>query len=335
MTSPIPPSPFADFEPYHFEPTSEKSKARWQNKVPIVAPRNHGVKGEIVLHNLNDSINEDRTFLESVLVEYQIASQSYTIFTVEDLFSVGYALDEEGRGNLTGDLAERITRRVIKYWLKHLSAEGDTGGIFDKRFDPAHKNGYIINNTDTLLLKIQKYPNIVLLKRRDDSEWAYDAIKELDGLFDYRHQGVRHIMVLETKLDKIQLTSQKLVDNLFDPFKKLFPQAQFHYILFSSKNALFHPVHKNNFLKNKALEIYQILQASGVNSLYFSFNETYEQYTATATHLITQYKRLAQERVAFHGTIIMEPNSIELYDRGQEPFMKLKQVSHKHWTDIS
>ena len=328
-------NPFSPIMPRLWLPHTETAKEKWADEEIYAAPRAHGVKGKMVLHNLNDSINHQLSFLDNVLLEYQIGKQSYPLFHVRDFFEVGYPISEEGRGNLTGDIAERLARRVVKYFLKHLSADGDTGGIFDRRFNPAEKDGYIITNNDRYILKIHKYPNIVLLRRKVQSEWNYDVVKELDGLFDYRCNGQRHILVLESKLDKLQLSSEKLVTNLFEPLRELFPKAHFHYILFSNAHSLFKRVHKDNFLKEKPLEIFHLLNDAGVGSFYFSFKEKYEDFTAMASHLITQYKRIAHMRVQFQGTILIDGKTLSLFDRGQSPFMKLvKEDEEFLWREV-
>lgn len=328
-------NPFEQFEPQSWEPHSEIAQKKWGDQDPYIVHRTHGVMGKVVLHNSNDQINNETTFLDTVLVEYKIGKQSYPIFRVRDFFEVGYPIAEEGHGNLTGDLAERIARRVTKYFLKHITKEGDTGGIFDERFNPQDKNGYIVTNNDEYVLKIQKYPNMVLLRRKGGSDWSYDVVKELDGFFDFRCNGKRHILVLESKLDKIQLSSEKLVTNLFDPLKELFPDVQLHYILFSSPQALFYDVHKRKILKTKAYEIFHILRYNGVGSLFLEFHEKTEEFNTAANHLIQQYNMIALRRVKFTGTIILDRNRLSLYDRGESPFMELEKTDKQYlWREI-
>ena len=59
------------------------------------------------------------------------------------------------------------------------------------------------------------------------SPWAYDNIKELDGFFDYRYLGKRNILVLESKLERLNINPERLVENLFEPLKELFPKSSF------------------------------------------------------------------------------------------------------------
>ena len=153
--------------------------------------------------------------------------------------------------------------------------------------------------------------------------------------FDYRCNGKRHILVLESKLDKIQLSSEKLVSNLFEPLKELFPDVQLHYILFSSPQALFYDVHKRKILKNKAEEIYHILKDAEVGSLFLEFHEKTEEINAMATHLILQYNLIAQRKVQFQGKIILDRNRLQLFDRGESPFMELEKTDDESlWREI-
>ncbi len=244
---------------------------------------------------------------------------------MRDLFSANYSFSDEGRGNILGDIAERVSRRVTKYFLKHHSKEGYTGGIFDKRFNPQEKNGYIITNSDQYLLKIQNYPNLIILRKSSKRPWEYDCIKELDGFFDYRFHKKRHILVLESKVDRLNINPERLIDNLFNPLKELFPQSQLHYILFSNHHSLFHESNPYRVLRGRPFQIYEKLKENGIGTLFFSFNETHNQFDKAVSHLITQYKLISHQAVDITGRIVLEHNTIHLYDSGEHPFMALNR----------
>jgi len=313
--------PFTHFNAKLWEPPGD----RLGDSEVYSVLREHGVKGTIHLHNPKDSLNKSNSFLDNVLIEYRIKHHSYPLFTVRDLFLANHSFSEEGRGNILGDIAERISRRITKFFLKHHSKEGNTGGIFDKRFNPQEKNGYIITNNDQYLLKIQNYPNLIILRKSSKNPWEYDCIKELDGFFDYRYHGKRHILVLESKVDRLNITPTRLIDNLFEPLQELFPKSQLHYVLFSNHHSLFQESNPYRILRGRPFEIYEKLKEHGVGTLFFSFNETQNQLNKAVSHLITQYKLISHQTVDMTGRIVLEHNKINLYDSGEHPFMALNR----------
>jgi hypothetical protein len=323
-------APFSYYEPTLWEPPGEK----YDDKKVFSILREHGVKGTLHLHNLNDPINKSKLLLDKVLLEYKINHHSYSIFSVKDLFTADYSFSEEGRGNIMGDIAERISRRVTKYFLKHHSPEGYTGGIFDKRFNPQNKNGYIITNNSRYILKVQNYPNLIILRNSPDTVWEYENIKELDGFFDYRFHGDRHIIVLESKLERLNINSEKLISNLFEPLKELFPGSKFHYLLFSNKTSIFHDDNPYRILRSRPFEIHKLLKEHGVGTLFFSFNESHHEFERATTHLITQYRFISHQDVDISGRITMGHNQINLFDSGEHPFLSLKRDSQTGlWSD--
>ncbi len=313
--------PFSYYEPTLWEPPGE----RFDDRKVFSVLREHGVKGTLHLHNLNDPINKSKLLLDKVLLEYQINHHSYSIFSVKDLFTADYSFSDEGRGNIMGDIAERISRRVTKYFLKHHSPEGYTGGIFDKRFNPQKKNGYIITNNSRYIFKVQNYPNLIILRNSPDAVWEYENIKELDGFFDYRYHGDRHIIVLESKLERLHINSEKLISNLFEPLKELFPDSKFHYLLFSNKTSIFHDDNPYRILRSRPFEIYDLLKDHGIGTLFFSFNESHHEFERATTHLITQYRFISHQDVDISGRITMGHNKINLFDSGEHPFLTLNR----------
>lgn len=317
---------FAEFEPFLFDAGRGAGSAVRARKLWTVR-RDHGVQGTYVLHNPNDVINEHRPYLEKILVEYRIGRNKYPLFTMSDFFETGYDFDVRGEGNLLGDLAERISRRVVKYFLKHYNREGHTGGIFDKSFGPATRHNYVVANTDTYVLKIQKYPNLVILKKSASGKYGYENIKELDGLFDYRFKKRRHILVLESKLDKININVDDLVNNLFTPLREVFPDALFSYIMFSDRKSIFKKTLDPRIreLKPTCLAIAKHLGAHDVKTMFFSFNESYCDFERMKNHLITQYRWATSLRVQFNGRITLSDREIVLFDEGETPRIKLSK----------
>ncbi len=287
--------------------------------------RNHGVAGLYKLHNLNDALNDNRPMSEKVIVEYCINDSSYILFTVADLLDAPYPFDQQSEGNILGEIGERIARRVTKYFLKHLSKRGHTGGIFDQHFDPQHREDFIVAHTDDYILKIQQYPNLIILRRTGKGKYGYENIKELDGFFDYRSSGKRHILVLESKLEKINIDCNDLTANLFSPLRKLFPEARFHYILFTDRHSIYM---RNNYdrwrrIKQLPANIYEQLSGYGIGPLFFTFNETREDFERIKNFLILQYRALRKLSLTLYGKTVVSEKEIIIFDGGESPHLKL------------
>jgi hypothetical protein len=327
--------PFRDFQPVLWVPPGSKKK---NPDTPIYSvTRDHGINGSYRLHNLNDHINTGRSLIEKVVIEYRIGNISYNLFTVGDFFDVDYPINEKAEGNIMGDIAERISRRITKYFLKHHSRQGRTGGIFDKRFDSKKRDNFIVNHTDKYVLKIQRYPNLVILKKTGTGNYGYDNIKELDGLFDYRYKRQHHILVLESKLDKINITRRDLIKNLFTPLRQFFKDAQFSYILFSDKHALYKKknMKKLRQLKHRPLGIYNTLKTNNIGVLYFTFNESREDFERMKNHLIMQYRSVVRLDVQFFGKMVLSDRKIVIFDEGETPRIKLvKDTKYGMWREV-
>ena len=314
--------PFRDFHPVAWSPQSASGQKR--EEIHSIK-RNHGVSGSYRLHNLNDEINDDRPISEKIIVEYCINGFSYILFTVADLLNSKYPFDRQSEGNILGEIGERIARRVTKYFLKHLSKRGRTGGIFDQRFDPQHREDFIVAHTDKYVLKIQQYPNLIILRRTGRGKYGYENIKELDGFFDYRYSGKRHIIVLESKLEKININCGDLTRNLFAPLRKLFPEAHFHYILFTDRHSIYI---RNNYerwrqIKQLPVTISETLGAKGVGSLFFTFNESRDDFEKIKNFLMLQYRAIRKQSLTLYGKTIISDKELTIFDGGETPHIKL------------
>ena len=326
--------PFRDFHPVKWNPQSSSGTPG-----PSIysIKRNHGVSGVFRLHNLNDEINDNRPFSEKIIVEYYVNGSSYILFTVADLLNSTYPFDRQSEGNILGEIGERIARRVTKYFLKHLSKRGRTGGIFDQRFDPQHREDFIVANTEKYVLKIQQYPNLIILRRTGRGKYGYENIKELDGFFDYRYSGRRHIIVLESKLEKININCRDLTGNLFTPLKKLFPEANFHYILFTDRHSIYV---RNNYerwrqIKQLPVAISETLAVSGIGSLFFTFNESREDFEKIKNFLILQYRAVRKQTLTLYGRSIISEKELVIFDGGETPHIKLvKDAPTGLWREI-
>ena len=323
--------PFADYQPVLWEPGRGVAG-------PIYSvTRDHGVATGYRLHNPKDEINEPREYLQRVLVEYRVGRNRYDLFTVDDLLGAGYPFEPAASGNIMGDTAERIARRITKYFLRHLRCGGRPGGIFDRRFNRDDRDNFVVAHTDRYILKVDKYPNLVILDKTGRGRYGYESIKELDGMFDYRTPGQRHILVLESKLDRIKVNRSDLITNLFGPLREFFPETRFTYVLFSSVEAIYI---KKDFERRRRLRhtmqvLYETLRDAGIGVLLFTFNESYADFERVRDHLITQYRAIAHKRVALHGRMLVSEREIVLFDAGETPHLKLvKDPASGLWREV-
>jgi hypothetical protein len=289
------------------------------------------------LHNCNDALNDDKPVSSKVIVEYCINDLCFPLFTAGELLGSTYPLDQQSEGNILGEIAERIARRITKYFLKHLSKRGKTGGVFDSHFDPQHCEDFIVANTNEYILKIQKYPNLIILRRTGKGKYGYENIKELDGFFDYRYLGKRHIIVLESKLEKINVNSNDLIANLFTPLRQLFPEARFHYILFSDRNSIYSRANYERWrqIKQFPRKINETLAAYDIGTLFFTFNESREDFEKIKNFLILQYRVLKNLTLTLFGKTIISDKELVIFDGGETPHIKLiKDTDTCLWRQI-
>jgi hypothetical protein len=325
---------FPDFEPVAWNPDDVDGGI---DKVIYSLRRDHGIHGTYHLHNPNDEINDNRNNLDKIILEYRIRTISYPLYTVGDLLNSPYPFNVRSEGNITGDIAERIARRITKYWLKHYSPHGKTGGIFDKRFNLLERDDFIIAHSPDYILKIRKYPNCVILKKTGKGKFGYENIKELDGLFDYRYFLRRHILVLECKLEKTAISIGNLMRNLFGPLQSLFPSTGFSYILFTDRNSIYQKRYltKRRQIKNFPFKIYERLKNAGIGTLFFCFNETRDDFDRMKEHLITQYRSLHKMGVSLKGKTIITDKEIAMFDEGETPHLKLiKDTVTGFWKEV-
>jgi hypothetical protein len=308
---------------------SEYLPRKWTDdgRVLYSLTRDHAVKGKIVIHGPNDDINKNR--LEHIVIGYEIKGRENTIeheiYTTQDIKSATYALGE-GHFNLTGDMAERIARRVTKYFLQHYSDLGRIGGLFSEGIR-TKRDGYVVANTQEYVLQITKYPNMVILKHireRKEDAFGYQVISEFDGLFDYRYQHRRNIVVVESKTGKIDVDSQHLIHNVFTPLRQMFPNADMYYFLFAMREKLFSPTkQEHRVLRPGVLKLQQALDGADVKTVIFNFHETRTDF-AKAEKQIRQQQTISRgEQVILEHRTDYSEECIDIYNGGQKPLLRL------------
>ena len=289
----------------------------------------HGMRTHLLFHHLADEVNRDRDELDKVLISYEITGRFYPIFTVSDFHGATYAFDDSGLSNLRGDLAERLARRVMKRFLQGFDGGfGRLGGLFDKRFNPKSRQNYVVANSENYVLKIGRYPNMILLKKTGKGAWGYQHITDLDGLFDYRYSHKRHLIILESKTGRIDLSAGVLYEKLFMPLKSLFPEANFTYALFADKRFLLdgrHPEYRA--LQETPVRIFEKLRARGIPSLFFEFNESEKDFESMCRHIFTSYRTYHRQGVTLKGRTVIGDSRIVIFGEGnnRDPYMELER----------
>lgn len=309
-----------------------------------------GAKTSYKIHNLKDSINEKKNFMDKVLIEYFVNGNSHHLYTVRDLVNPNMSFSHDSLTNIKGDILERITRRRFKHYLRHNDA-GRVAPLFGKDFNKDYRDHYIVKSNDEYVLKIKNYPNLVLLKDTKDEnigKHGYIEIKELDGLFDFRSRNgrvyKRNLIVVEVKsrnLDikiksfKNKTTKQVLKRNLFEPLKELFPDSDFYYLLVSAKNTLFQKSNNFRALNDEPIKIFKYLKSIGVKSLFATYDESNEDLNTMVEHLYTQHSLLEEKIHEMNVTMTLDDKVLILKNKGETPFMKLKKIGQDTWKEIS
>jgi hypothetical protein len=333
-----PKNPFSYFEPFPWHKYPNRSSG---DTHPVIYSTrgDHGIKSSYKLHNPNDAINIHKPLGQRALICYTIRHINYDLFTVDDFYSLGFPFDESALGNIEGELAERIARRITKYFLKHFNKQGKTGGIFDKRFTPQNREGFIVAHTDEYIMKIKQYPHLIILKKTGKGKYGYENIKELDGFFDYRFMGQRHIIVLESKLEKLNINIDDCITNLFIPLRQIFGDARFTYILFTDRKSVYHmkTIHKRRQLKQFPLRVFSHLKSCSIPTLFFTFNESKDDFHRMAQHIITQYRAMNKtDAIQLRGKTIVSHREIAIFDEGETPHIKLvKDPETSLWREVN
>lgn len=304
----------------------------------------HGLKTSYKLHNPEN--------LEDTLIEYVVNGKSYSLFKKEELLNPPRYYESEKGGNIMGEIAERIAWRLTKNFLKRFSKKGDIGGMFDERFNPKDREGFLVTHNETHVLKIKNYPNLILLEKKpreeksdnkdikfsgqpeQEKKFGYKKIKEIDGLFDYRYFKQRHLIALETKVNEIGSDTENLVKKLFQPLNQLYPDAHLTYLHFSSKNAILEENNKYRKIKEKTKEIYEGLSQNNISPLFFTFNESYKDMKLMKEHLMNYYKLLNEQEVVFKSKTTVSPNEINIFNGSDKPHMTLrKEPATGYWIE--
>jgi len=283
----------------------------------------HNIKGNYELHAPADDYNAGRSELEKAVLAYRINGGVYDLVTVDDLVRIDTAEPESLNGyirNLVGSSAEEVARRITKRWLgKQFS--GKRKGIFDHRFDKDDCENHVVTHAEDLILKIDRYPNLVILKKDHEQHTGYRKIKEIDGMFDYLDGRERHILIMESKCGAIDVHTPALVTDLFQPMRALFPDTKFTYVLLAHTSRIFK---KNPFrsIKHRPRKIHEALGDIGVSSVFLTFNEPEDEMEKIGRHLLEQHHILQDLPISLTSRVDFSKDHMRLRVN-DVPFMDL------------
>jgi len=285
--------------------------------------------------------------LERIVVSYRTNGNWHGLYTVRDLIDHPFLESEklmktpedetaqpaaEHNNNdapvqvadlaqqITGDVAERIARRVTKTMLHKMQGKGN--GIFDKSYSKWQRNGFMITHNDRLALKFRNYPNVVLLEKTAEAPFEYKTIAEIDGLFDFRHKWRRYLLLVESKSGRPKI-GEKHIGEVFDKLRQLSPTSEFGYLVFCTRKELMTHGHLYTRLAN----IYDELAPRGIGTIFFSFNEDYDTLKRMGAHVAT-HMRACKEK-GFHpaSKAYFSDDEIHIYGKGGQPVRSLVRTA--------
>ena len=213
-------------------------------------------------------------------------------------------------------------------------AQAAWADFFRSALTPKSARVFLVAHNQDYILKIGSYPNMILLKKTGSGKWGYQHITDLDGLFDYRYSKTkRNMLILESKVGKIDVSAGHLYERVFDPLKSLFPDVTFTYALFADRTHLFdkrYPEYR--MLQDAPARIYEALRDKGVPSLFFEFVEESHVFEMMCRHLVTTYRSIKHQSVTISGTTTVSEDAITIYGPGaREPYMVLEKDRNGHY----
>lgn len=164
---------FKNFEPIKWQP---------KKKFVYSIRQDHTAHGKYVLHNQNDSINQNKDELEKCLIEYRINGNSYELFNVKDILNTSYEFSDLSESNIQGSIRERIARKITKNFMNKSGGVGVSGGLLKNRKANQSLDNCVVESRGNYVLKTLNYPNFYCLKR--PVEGINLVINQLQNLMD-------------------------------------------------------------------------------------------------------------------------------------------------------
>ena len=84
------------------------------------------------------------------------------------------------------------------------------------------------------------------------------------------------------------------------------------------------------------MTIGETLAAKGIGSLFFTFNETREDFERIKNFLMLQYRAIKNLSLTLYGKTIISDKELTVFDGGETPHIKLvKDVPSGLWREVS
>jgi hypothetical protein len=83
------------------------------------------------------------------------------------------------------------------------------------------------------------------------------------------------------------------------------------------------------------IKIYEELAACGVNAMFFTFNESRDDFEKIKDFLITQYRSICNLGVTLYGKTVLTDKELTVFDGGETPHIKLvKDARTGLWREV-
>ncbi|HEX2959952.1 MAG TPA: hypothetical protein VHO70_24160, partial [Chitinispirillaceae bacterium] len=120
--------------------------------------------------------------------------------------------------------------------------------------------------------------------------------------------------------------------------RALFPQTQFHYVLFTDKHSVYSRSGANRYrqIKDVPVSIYERLKQEDIGSLFFTFNENRDDFEKIKNFLIVQYRAIKKKSITIIGKTVISEKELMVFDGGETPHIKLiKDPKSGFWKEVA
>lgn len=326
---------FTGFEPARWVPPGRKNQPVYSLR------RSAGVDVYIQPCNLNDPVNEDRSYeqrwLAKMTVQHGRYENIWPLYKVSDFLTQSYAFNATHISNVIGDLAERVDRILVFEMLRSLRP-GHITTTFAPGADPKKRIGFTLGNTQDHVLKISNNPpNVVMLRKRaqrDDVKGLYEPIKEMDGWFFCQNKRSQHVVYLEVK-EQSYFSHQHWMDHLITPSREMFPDAT-HTIVFMTDNEKLFMDNPWRALKNPAVQMYKKMKEEGVASVFLPHPLNTHQRTQLRNHIISTFSLHAKTPATIPTTTTIPSMDEVIVRNGAEaPLYHFRRMENGLWELIN
>jgi hypothetical protein len=291
----------------------------------------HGINSSFLLYNVNDPINRGIPEPDKVLLGYRINENRYTLARVGDFDCLDDLLDKGTYCDLIGNIAERVARRITKYYLVSSDTGINTKGLYGPDFDRANADGYVVCESGDLRFQVDRYPNHAIVRSRPGQ--GDEILSEIDGFFSFSYAGQRNLLVLEVKLETIKGLTKKIWPKLFEPLSCLFPGYNQYYLLFSGRDSILRKrtQNKTRQVTPQVENVYHVLKQHDVTTLAFSFNERKDEFHHMTRHVISQLMISRGLPAKVRGRLFVSGEEIIFQNGTQNALVRLRRTRDGLW----